>query len=192
MSEQKSTRGQRRKQQLEQKKKQTKPAKTWLKRIMIAILAIGLVGLITGGSVYAYYASTAPDLDEELLKDPISPKLLDANGEEFATVGSESREYISYEEIPQQMEDAILATEDVRFYDHMGVDVLRLGKAVLANLKDGFGAQGASTITQQVVKNSFFTNEKTIKRKAQEAHLALQLEREYKKKKFLKCISTKF
>lgn len=191
MSEQKSTRGQRRKQQQEQKKKQTKPAKLWLKRILIAVLAIGLVGLITGGSVYAYYASTAPDLDEELLKDPISPKLLDANGEEFATVGSESREYISYEEIPQQMENAILATEDVRFYDHMGVDVLRLGKAVLANLKDGFGAQGASTITQQVVKNSFFTNEKTIKRKAQEAHLALQLEREYEKEEIFEMYFNK-
>ena len=72
-----------------------------MKRVLIALVAIGLVGLIAGGSVYAYYASTAPDLDEELLKDPISPKLLDANGEVFATVGSESREYIPYEDIPK-------------------------------------------------------------------------------------------
>ena len=96
------------------------------------------------------------NLDEESLKDPISPEFLDANGDIFATVGAESSEYVAYEDIPQLMEDAILATEDVRFYDHMGVDFLRLGKAVLANISSGFGSQGASTLTQQVIKNSFF------------------------------------
>ena len=191
MSEQKMTREQRRKQV--QKKKQSKtPAKMWVKRILLTIVIIGVVGLIGGGSLFAFYASSAPELDETSLKDPISPKLLDANGDLFATVGAESREYVAYDDIPQQMEDAIIATEDARFYDHFGVDVLRLGKAVLANLTNGFGDQGASTITQQVIKNSFLTNEKTLKRKAQEAYLSINLRENIKKKKFLKCTLIKY
>jgi len=190
MSEQKMTREQRRKQQ--EKKKQPKtPAKLWVKRILLTIIIIGVVGLIAGGSLFAFYASTAPELDETSLKDPISPKLLDANGDLFATVGAESREYIAYDDIPQQMEDAIIATEDARFYDHFGVDVLRLGKAVLANITNGFGDQGASTITQQVVKNSFLTNEKTLKRKAQEAYLSIQLERKYEKEEIFEMYFNK-
>lgn len=162
-----------------------------MKRILLTIVIIGVVGLIAGGSLFAFYASSAPELDETALKDPISPKLLDANGDLFATVGAESREYIPYDEIPKQMEDAIIATEDARFYDHFGVDVLRLGKAVLANVTNGFGDQGASTITQQVVKNSFLTNEKTLKRKAQEAYLSIQLEREYEKEEIFEMYFNK-
>lgn len=190
MSEQKMTREQRRKQV--QKKKQSKtPAKMWVKRILLTIVIIGVVGLIGGGSLFAFYASSAPELDETSLKDPISPKLLDANGDLFATVGAESREYVAYDDIPQQMEDAIIATEDARFYDHFGVDVLRLGKAVLANLTNGFGDQGASTITQQVIKNSFLTNEKTLKRKAQEAYLSIKLERKYQKEEIFEMYFNK-
>jgi len=74
------------------------------------------------------------------------------------------------------MEKAILATEDVRFYKHHGVDVIRLGGAVVANLTGGFGSQGGSTITQQVVKNSFLKPEKKMKRKVQEMWLAFQLD----------------
>ncbi|WP_391121830.1 PBP1A family penicillin-binding protein [Psychrobacillus sp. L3] len=190
MSEQKITREQRRK-ELQQKKHVKKPVKLWFKRIIITVCILGVLGLIGGGSLFAYYASTAPELDETSLKDPISPKLLDANGDLFATVGSENREYVAYDKIPQQMEDAIIATEDSRFYQHMGVDFLRLGKAVLANVTGGFGAQGASTLTQQVIKNSFLTNEKTLKRKAQEAYLAIQLERKYDKEEIFEMYFNK-
>src|SRR5690606_36257799 len=119
--------------------------------------------------------------NEELLKDPISAEFYDMNGELFATIGVENRKYVEYDEIPQEMVDAILATEDVRFFDHFGIDLFRLGGAVIANFTGGFGSQGASTITQQVVKNSFLSNEKTLKRKAQEAWLSIQLERMYDK-----------
>lgn len=190
MSEQKRTREQRRK-ELQQKKKPKKPIKIWIKRIFITLIVLGVIGALSGGALFAYYASTAPELDETSLKDPISPKLLDANGNVFATVGAENREYIPYDEIPQQMEDAILATEDSRFYKHMGVDFLRLGKAVLANFSSGFGSQGASTLTQQVIKNSFLTNEKTLKRKAQEAYLAIQLERKYEKEEIFEMYFNK-
>ncbi|WP_246096948.1 transglycosylase domain-containing protein, partial [Psychrobacillus soli] len=191
MSEQKQTREQRRKQLQQKKKKTNTPVKFWIKRILIAIVALGIVGLIAGGSLFAYYASSAPKLDESSLKDPISPKLLDANGELFATLGAENREYVPFDEIPKQMHDAIIATEDSRFYEHFGVDFLRLGKAVLANITHGFGEQGASTITQQVIKNSFLTNEKTLKRKAQEAYLSIQLERKYDKEEIFEMYFNK-
>lgn len=161
------------------------------KRIILALFAIGLIGLLSGLGLFVYYASSAPELDEASLKDPISSTFLDKNGEAFYTSGTENRIYVNYDDIPQQMEDAILATEDVRFYDHMGMDFLRLGSAVLANVTQGFGAQGASTITQQVVKNSFLQNEKTLKRKAQEAWLSFQLERKYEKEEIFEMYFNK-
>ena len=170
-----------RKKERSSKKTQTPKKKSWFKRILFAILLIGLAGLIGGASLFAYYASSAPELDEELLKFPLSSQIYDVNGELIANLGAEKRTFVAYEDIPQQMIDAIIATEDARFFDHFGIDIWRLGSAVIANIRDGFGAQGASTITQQVVKNSFLKNEKKLKRKAQEAWLAIKLERAYSK-----------
>jgi penicillin-binding protein 1A len=103
------------------------------------------------------------------------------NGEVFATIGTERRDYVEIDDIPQMVKDAVLATEDVRFYKHHGIDIRRLAGAVLANVSRGFGAEGASTLTQQVVKRSFLSDEKTLKRKAQEAWLAIQLENNFTK-----------
>lgn len=155
--------------------------KQWMKRIVLSLLFIGIAGLITGIGLFTYYASTAPELDEELLKYPLSSEFYDVNGDMFAKLGAENRSFVAYADIPKEMIDAIIATEDVRFFDHFGLDIWRLGGAVIANFRDGYGAQGASTITQQVVKNSFLKNEKKLKRKAQEAWLAVKLEREYSK-----------
>ncbi|MEK4629231.1 PBP1A family penicillin-binding protein [Solibacillus sp. FSL R7-0682] len=180
-----------RQQQKKQSKKSGTPAGKWIKRILLTILFLGVLGFVGGAGLFAYYVSKAPELDEELLKDPISSEFYDVNGELFATIGVESRKYVKYEDIPQQMIDAIIATEDARFFEHFGVDLWRLGGAVLANVRDGFGAQGASTITQQVVKNSFFTNEKKLERKAQEAWLAIQLERQYSKEEIFEMYFNK-
>lgn len=79
------------------------------------------------------------------------------------------------------MKDAVLATEDNRFYDHGALDYKRLSGAVMKNFTGGFGSQGASTLTQQVVKRSFLTDKKSIERKAQEAYLSYRLEQEYSK-----------
>ncbi len=170
-----------RKEQSSNKRTQSPKKKSWFKRILFTILLIGLAGLIGGISLFAYYASSAPELDEELLKFPLSSEIYDINGDLIAKLGEENRKFVAYEDIPQEMIDAIIATEDARFFEHFGLDVWRLGAAVIANIRDGFGAQGGSTITQQVVKNSFLKNEKKLKRKAQEAWLALKLEREYSK-----------
>ncbi|MED4659208.1 transglycosylase domain-containing protein, partial [Bacillus licheniformis] len=72
-----------------------------------------------------------------------------------------------------------------RFYDHHGVDPIRIGGALLANFEGGFGSEGGSTITQQVVKNSLLSHEKTLKRKVQEVWLSFQLERKYSKDEIL-------
>lgn len=161
MTERKLTREDIKKQRQQQKKKKKQPGfKIWLKRIVLTIVLIGVLGFLGGAGLFAYYASSAPELNEELLKYPVSSEFYDINGELFATIGQESRKYVKFEDIPDEMVSAILATEDVRFFDHFGIDLWRLGGAVVANFRHGFGSQGGSTITQQVVKNSFLSKDK--------------------------------
>ncbi|MDN7241079.1 PBP1A family penicillin-binding protein [Planococcus sp. N028] len=196
MSEKPVSREQRRKAIEQQKKKSNKKEKktggSWFKRIFMAVVLIGLIGFICGAGLFAYYASSAPEIDEELLRDPISPTFIAADGKtEIPYMTAENRTYVNYEDIPKVLEDAILATEDNRFYKHSGIDVIRLGGAVIANITGGFGSQGASTITQQVIKNSFLSNDKTLKRKAQEAYLAFQLERKYEKEEIFEMYFNK-
>lgn len=187
MTNEQSSRKARRKQAQKQKAKK-KPL--WKRIFRIALIAILLIGLGVG-ALFGYYVITAPDLDDELLADPASTKLLDINGDVFADLGVEKRSKISYNDVPDVLEDAILATEDVRFFKHIGIDFRRIGGAVLANFSDGFGSQGASTITQQVVKGSFLSDDKTMKRKVQEQWLSLKLEQKYSKEEIFEMYVNK-
>ena len=162
-----------------------------LKRIFLTLVTIGIICLVVGVGVSAYYVSGAPKLDEKLLKDPVASTIYDKNKTVLAEVGKENRDYVNYEDIPKLVEDAFLATEDSRFYKHHGVDFLRLSSAVMANITGGFGSQGGSTITQQVVKRSYLTPDKTVKRKVQEMWLAIQLERKYTKEEILEMYVNK-
>ncbi|MEL3960789.1 PBP1A family penicillin-binding protein [Lysinibacillus endophyticus] len=191
MTEKRRTREELKRQREKQKKAQKKPIMTWIKRILMIVVIVGVVGFLGGVGLFAVYASSAPDLDEEALKDPVSSEFYDINGELFATTGTIDRKYVTYDEIPQGLVDAVLATEDSRFFKHFGIDVWRTASAVLANFRHGFGAQGGSTITQQVIKNSFFDNGKTLKRKAQEAWLAIQLEQQYSKEEIFEMYFNK-
>ncbi|MFJ8256310.1 PBP1A family penicillin-binding protein [Peribacillus asahii] len=194
MDEKYTTRGERRRKQAEKQKKESKgpkQPKTLLKRIFLTLVTIGIVVLLAGLGTLAYFISDAPDLDESLLKDPVSSKIRDVNGELLAEVGKEKRDYVNYEDIPDLVENAFLATEDSRFYKHNGVDFLRFTSAVMANITSGFGSQGGSTITQQVVKRSYLTPDKTIKRKVQEMWLSIQLERKYTKEEILEMYVNK-
>jgi penicillin-binding protein 1A len=181
MTDKYQTREERRKleQPIKKGKKRKKPG--FIKKILIAIIIIGITGLLFGSTLFAYYASSAPKIVEDQLKDPISSEIFDMNGELVTKVGIENRDYVEYEKIPEVVKDAVLATEDNRFFEHPGIDFIRLGGAVIANLTNGYGSQGASTLTQQVIKNQFLTPDKTPKRKAQEAWLAYQLEQKYSK-----------
>ena len=101
------------------------------------------------------------------------------------------REYVSIDDISEVMQQAVISIEDRRFYEHNGVDLRRIGGAVLANVTDGFGAEGGSTITQQLVKQSFLSTDKKLKRKLQEQWLAIKLEREYTKEQILEMYLNK-
>ncbi|MEH7548669.1 PBP1A family penicillin-binding protein, partial [Neobacillus vireti] len=182
MSEQYQSREERRKQlQSKGKEKKQKKPRGLFKKIFLSLVVLGIIGILTGVGTFAYLVKDAPKLDPKLLKDPIPSKIFDKNDKLITEVGAVNREYVNYKDIPAVVEDAVLATEDYRFYKHHGIDPIRLGGAILANFQHGFGAEGGSTITQQVVKNTFLTQEKTLKRKVQEAWLAYELEQQYTK-----------
>ncbi|MCM3709744.1 penicillin-binding protein 1A [Sporosarcina luteola] len=195
MSDQTKSRSARRRQMEAEKRRgknnKKKNGSNLVKKIILSIVALGVAVLIGGAGLFAFYASSAPDLDENLLKDPLTSDIADRNGNVFMKFGAEKREFVPYKDIPKEMEDAVLATEDIRFYKHHGMDFWRLGGAVLANFRSGFGSQGASTLTQQVIKNSFLSHEKTLKRKAQEAWLAFKLEQEYSKEQIFEMYFNK-
>src|SRR5690625_3323651 len=112
------------------------------KKIGLSILA--LIALITTGVliVFGYFIITAPPLDHSLLGDPASTKVYDINGDLFADLGQERRTKISINDLPDELIDAVLATEDARFYEHSGIDIRRSVAAIFANITDGFGAEG--------------------------------------------------
>ena len=99
--------------------------------------------------------------------------LLDDDGAEYACISSEQkRRYVSLDEIPQHVRDAFIAIEDARFYSHGGVDLVRIGGALLEDIKSGGIVQGASTISQQLVKVSTLTYNQTVSRKLAEIMMA--------------------
>lgn len=113
--------------------------------------------------------------------------LYDANGQEIATVklGTDNRELAEYSEIPEQLLNAIVATEDQRFYEHSGIDFFAIGRAVVKDVIARSAVEGGSTITQQLAKNVFLTADKTFFRKATEASIAVALEHKMSKPEIL-------
>ena len=126
-----------------------------IKKIIIKIL---LLCLIIGASSILAFALfiiiESPSFDKDKLYTKESTVIYDKNGIEMARIGSENRELISYDEIPQVFIDALIATEDSRFFQHNGLDVARFAKATFQQLI-GHGAGGASTITMQLIKNVY-------------------------------------
>ena len=172
------------------KKPKQKPKKTKFRRFLTILGILLIVGIIAAGAYTAYAIATAPPLDEEKLVDTYPIQLISAEGEPLEGSG-QIREYVSIDEISEVMQQAVISIEDRRFYEHNGIDLRRIGGAVLANLTDGFGAEGGSTITQQLVKQSFLSTDKKLKRKLQEQWLALKLEREYTKEQILEMYLNK-
>lgn len=128
----------------------------------------------------------APELDPENLTLAQTPQLLDMDDEFFASLSAlENRRLADIGEVPSLVQDAFIAVEDVRFREHFGIDIRRIGGALKANVQSGYGAEGASTITQQVVKNLFLSNDKRMTRKIQEQYLAIKLEQQYSKDQIL-------
>ena len=162
-------------------------------RNVLLTAAFLMVFVLTFGGYQTYaYINEAPTLEGNKLSLPQSSTLFDAEGNKITDiVGKEHRKVVSFDEIPEHVVNAFIAVEDVRYWEHNGVDIKRIGGAVVANIQDGFGAEGASTITQQVVKNMLLEPDKTVKRKVQEAYLAMELEKQYSKEEILEMYLNK-
>ncbi|MGA9231812.1 MAG: transglycosylase domain-containing protein, partial [Exiguobacterium oxidotolerans] len=160
------------------------------KKLLMIATGLFIIMMLVGGGFAAYAIATAPELDETKLRDALPLKIYASNKEEIKQGGT-SREYVSIKEVPEVVKDAFIAIEDRRFYQHKGIDFRRLGGAIIANITDGFGSEGASTITQQVIKQSFLSSEKTITRKVQEQWLAIRLEQDYTKDQILEMYLNK-
>ena len=172
--------------------KKMKTKKTFLKRFIMTIFILMLIVGVSIAALFTYYIAKSPELDPEKLSDPFSSEIYDMNGEFVTDIGgSEKRIKIKYDDLPDDLINAVIATEDSRFFDHPGIDIKRIFGAIRANIQHGFGSEGASTITQQVVENAFLTPDKTIELKVQEQWLALKLEREYSKEQILEMYLNK-
>ncbi|MFF2343871.1 PBP1A family penicillin-binding protein [Bacillus mycoides] len=173
-------------------KKQKQQGKTlFLRKFLISCLLLGIVGLVAGVATFFVMIKDAPKLEKAKLVNPLSSKIYDKDGKLIYEYGKEKRTNIMYDQIPKLVENAFLATEDARFYEHSGVDFKGTARAVLVSLKGDYGSQGGSTITQQVIKNYFLSMEKTSKRKAQEIFLAYKLEQQYSKHEILEMYLNK-
>ena len=159
----------------------------FLKYIGITFLTLFIALFLLGGGVFLYFVSKAPALSESKLVATTSSKIYDNKNELIADLGSERRVNTQANEIPTDLVKAIVSIEDHRFFDHRGVDTIRIMGAALRNLQGG-GLQGASTLTQQLIKLTYFstsTADQTLSRKAQEAWLAVQLEQKATKQEIL-------
>ena len=160
----------------------------FLKYIGITFLTLFIALFLLGGGVFLYFVSKAPALSESKLVATTSSKIYDNKNELIADLGSERRVNAQANEIPTDLVKAIVSIEDHRFFDHRGVDTIRIMGAALRNLQGKGGLQGASTLTQQLIKLTYFstsTADQTLSRKTQEAWLAVQLEQKATKQEIL-------
>jgi 1A family penicillin-binding protein len=161
----------------------------------LALLAVG------AGVLWATYRGLGPTLPSLVKLEEARPVggtlVLGANRDTLASFYREKRVNVRLEDVPRQLKGAVLSVEDWRFYDHWGIDLWGLARAVVANLRHGWGTQGASTLTQQLARNLVLEagpesgprrlgNERTLARKIKEAVLTLRIERTYTKDEILR------
>lgn len=158
-----------------------------IKYLSISFLSLVIAAIVLGGGVFFYYVSKAPSLSESKLVTTTSSKIYDNKNQLIADLGSERRVNAQANDIPTDLVKAIVSIEDHRFFDHRGIDTIRILGAFLRNLQSN-SLQGGSTLTQQLIKLTYFstsTSDQTISRKAQEAWLAIQLEQKATKQEIL-------
>jgi len=165
---------------------------SWSRGQIAAFIAKWMVvfaiwGLVIGSAVVAWLSYDLPDVEEAVAATTRRPaiSLMAAGGERLASYGDDYRRPVDVSEVAPTLTQAIMATEDRRFYSHWGVDLKGLARAMWSNLKAMRVVQGGSTLTQQVAKNLFLTPERTLKRKVQEVLLAVWLEQTFTKDEIL-------
>jgi penicillin-binding protein 1A len=168
------------------KAKSKRPRGSLFGRLIYWCLVLGLWCGIAGAATIAWTGAHLPAIQSlEIPKRPPSIQMLDINNRVLATRGDNGGEVIPLKAMPSYVPQAFIAIEDRRFYDHYGVDLFGIARAGLANVLHRGISQGGSTITQQLAKNLFLTQERTVHRKLQEVLLALWLERKFSKTQIL-------
>jgi len=163
-----------------------KPRRSFLGRLVYWGFVLGLWGGVAIAGLFAYYASQLPPIDQLAVpKRPPNIAILAVDGSLIANRGDTGGAAVRLSELPPYLPKAFVAIEDRRFYSHFGVDPIGIGRAVFRDVTGHGGMEGGSTLTQQLAKNLFLTQERTLSRKIQEAILALWLERKYSKDQIL-------
>jgi penicillin-binding protein 1A len=155
-------------------------------RLFALLFKLGLLGAFVLAGIVVWYAQDLPDI-ESLNSATRRPAvtLLSSDGETIASIGDVYGETLDLIDMPASLPNAVLATEDRRFYSHFGLDPIGMARAMVRNVIKGGVQQGGSTITQQLAKVLFLTPERTLKRKVQEAILAFKLENRFSKREIL-------
>ena len=158
---------------------------TFFKILIGLIIFIVVVGAGVGIGFVIANIDAKPDISTDIVP-PASSQIYDSAGNEIANIHAvENRMPVKIEQIPADLQNAFIAVEDNRFYEHKGVDPKGLLRAFYANLRNQEITEGGSTITQQLAKNAYLTQEQTFKRKIQEIFLAIQIEKQYTKQEIL-------
>lgn len=159
----------------------------WLK----IILSVFLIFILCGSGLFIYYIKSAPKLSTSKLQAKGASTIYDSTGQVITTLGTSNQVYAQESDIPNTLKNAIISVEDRHFYqEKLGIDPVRIIKAAFDDItgKGNLGLQGGSTLTQQLIKLSYFStkeSDRTLKRKAQEAWLAMQASRQYSKAQIL-------
>ena len=157
-----------------------------LKRMFYWTAVLGLWAAIAIGGVIVYVGAHLPPIQSlEIPKRPPTIQIVGMDGTVLTTRGEQAGDNVSLKDLPPYLPKAFIAIEDRRFYSHWGVDPIGIARAAAANLMHRGVSQGGSTLTQQLAKNLFLTQERTMQRKLQEVELAFWLERKHSKNQIL-------
>ncbi|WP_394245545.1 penicillin-binding protein 1A [Vibrio astriarenae] len=164
----------------------------FIKRLFVFTLVCMILGVSAIFAMYFYVEKDLPNVDELRHVELETPmQVFSQDGKLIAQFGEKKRIPVQFEDIPQELIDALIATEDSRFYTHYGVDPIGITRAAVVVAMSGSAKQGASTITQQLARNFFLSNEKKIMRKIQEIFLAMKIEQLLTKEEILELYINK-
>jgi penicillin-binding protein 1A len=168
------------------RKKPSKVTRSILGWMVYWSLVLGVWGLIAGGGLIIYYAGQLPPIDQLAIpKRPPNIAIMADDGSLLANRGDTGGPALHLSDLPPYLPNAFIAIEDRRFYSHYGIDPVGIARALVRNILHRGNVEGGSTLTQQLAKNLFLTQERTLSRKIQEAILALWLEHKYSKDQIL-------